>query len=229
MVPRAGVYNPHGVGILARKWGQIGGAFCSQRPATRRTMGAIFPRLHRAGSVIALGRLHQRPLNLHLPAQQHHFGVAPCKSASESCNHFSPSNKMGVEGCVSICKIAAGSGAGLGLRAIGGGSALGVAAQPLSAIKISAALGSARGLRRGVGIGVVLRLCGVGGLGGGGLLLLLQRGLGAGGVGFCRVGDQVAVCNLLGVQAPGLQGQQRGEDGGADGGGAGGACQKLCV
>ena len=44
---------------------------------------------------------------------------------------------MPVEGRVSICKIAAGSGAGFGHRAISGGAALGVVEQPAVASSIS--------------------------------------------------------------------------------------------
>ena len=81
-----------------------------------------------------------------MSAQEHYFGVASDKSLSVFCNHCCPFDNVAVEGFKSICNTAAGSGAGCGLRAISGGSALGVCAQPLSNSKISASNGVAHRL-----------------------------------------------------------------------------------
>jgi len=88
----------------------------------------------------------QRPLGVNLLAQQHYFFVPPLKIRSESCNHARPSDNVRIEGRVSICKIAAGSGVALGLRTISGGSALGADAQPVSNSKVSASNGIAHRL-----------------------------------------------------------------------------------
>ena len=82
----------------------------------------------------------QRALDLYLPAEQHYFVVSPRKITSESCNHFDALNNVSVVGFESICKIDAGSGVGLGLRAVGCGPSFGIEPQALSAIEISAQL-----------------------------------------------------------------------------------------
>ena len=115
----------------------------------------------------------QRPIRINLPTQQHYFGVSPSNNFSEFSDHSDAFDNMLVEGFKSIRKTAAGSGVGLGLRAISGGSTLGAEAQPLNASKISAGNSIARGLRNCEGIAVLLSFCGVGGFGGGGLLLVL--------------------------------------------------------
>ena len=61
-----------------------------------------------------VARRQQITLDIDLLAQQHYFGVSPLKIRSESCNHARPSDNVRIEGRVSICKIAAGSGAGCG-------------------------------------------------------------------------------------------------------------------
>ena len=74
-------------------------------------------------------------------AQQCYFSVSPYKITTERSDHCNPFDNVRVEGCVLICKTAAGSGAGCGLRAITGGAALGVCAQALKASEISASAG----------------------------------------------------------------------------------------
>ncbi|MGE8446060.1 MAG: hypothetical protein ACN6O1_07575 [Comamonas sp.] len=80
----------------------------------------------------------QPSLDVHLVAQCGYFGIPSPKIASEVCDHAEPFCKLAVEGCGIICKIAAGSGVGFGLRAISVGSAVGVAAQALSTGKLNA-------------------------------------------------------------------------------------------
>ena len=71
---------------------------------------------------------------IQLPAQQPHLGVSLVKIASEPCNHVNARDNVLVEGRVSMRKICAGSGAGLGHGTVGGGAALGIEAQPLKAV-----------------------------------------------------------------------------------------------
>ena len=148
------------------------------------------------------------PVDLNLLPQQSYLSVSPDKIASERSDHCNPFDNVSIEGSVSIRKIAAGSGAGLGHRAISGGSALGVCAQPVSASSISASDGIAHRLRSRERIGYLL---GGGGVAefletGGGLVLKGRSSAGAAGLG--HVGTQLGVVALLGVQAPGLRGQQ---------------------
>ena len=89
---------------------------------------------------------HQRPVGIDLASQKFHFRIASDKSLSVLCNHCCPFDNVAVEGFESICNTAAGSGAGLGLRAVSCNSALCVCAQPLSNSKISASNGVAHRL-----------------------------------------------------------------------------------
>ena len=79
----------------------------------------------------------QPALDVHLVTQCGYFGVSSSKVAPKDCDHTEAFCKLSVEGCGFICKIAAGSGVGLGLRAISGGSTVGVAVQALSTRKPS--------------------------------------------------------------------------------------------
>lgn len=151
---------------------------------------------------------HQRPVGVNLPAQQHYFGVSADKIASERSDHCNALDKLGVEGCKSIRDTAAGSGAGLGHRAVGCGSAFGAAAQPLSAIKISAVQSIAHRLRDGERIGYLLGLLCVGGFFCPSLLLDRERSRGTPGGSLGRAGLELFVRHLLGVQPPGLHHQQ---------------------
>lgn len=119
------------------------------------------------------------------------------------------------EGAVSICKIAAGSGVGLGLRPGCGGAAFGCEAQPLNTVEISAHNSVARRAGLGECIGCLLGLRCVGGFGGGELSLQGQARDGLAGHLLGLRSDQALVSELLGVQAPGLQGQQHGQHQGA--------------
>ena len=100
---------------------------------------------------------------------------------------------------MSICKIAAGSGAGLGHRAVGAGPALGVEAQPVSTSNVSASDGVA--LRRGKREGIRVLL------GGGdvaefleaGRSLVLERGGGTQAACLGNVGAQLGMGRLLAV------------------------------
>lgn len=150
----------------------------------------------------------QRTLNLDLSVQQHYFVVSPCKITSESCNHFNALDNVSVEGFKSICKIATGSGVGLGLRAIGCGPSFGIELQALSAIEISAQLSIAARLFLREFIACFLGVDGVLSLAVSGFSLGFEAGL---GLVFGRVGDgqlQHLVRALLGMQAQGLPGQQ---------------------
>lgn len=119
------------------------------------------------------------------------------------------------EGAVSICKIAAGSGVGLGLRPGSGCAAFGGEAQPLNTVEISAHNSVARRAGLGECIGCLLGLCCVGGFGCGELSLQGQTRDGLAGH-LLRLGrDQALESELLGVEAPGLQGQQHGQHQGA--------------
>lgn len=153
-------------------------------------------------------RRHQRPVCINLPAQQHYFCVAPGKSFSVFCNHSCPLDNVAVEGFKSICEIAAGSVVGLGLRAISGGSAVCVEAQPLNASKVSASNGIAHRLRSGEGIGVLLCGGGVGGFLACRFGLVGARGFGALERGLRGGGDQLLVRELFEVQTPGLNQQK---------------------
>lgn len=127
---------------------------------------------------------HQRALSVDLLAQKHYFGIPSDKIRSEFSDHCNPFDKLAVEGFKSIRNTAAGSGAGCGLRAISGGSAFGVCAQPVSASKVNASNGIAHRLRHGEFVRVFRRICG--------MCRFLQCGLdfvGARGFGafqFCR-------------------------------------------
>ena len=104
--------------------------------------------------MVSLARLrrgfgHQRPVSVNLLAQKHYFGIPSDKIRSEFSDHCNPLDNVAVEGFKSICNTAAGSGAGCGLRAISGGSALGVCAQPASKSKVSASNGITHRLRCG--------------------------------------------------------------------------------
>src|SRR5690606_26631086 len=113
-------------------------------------------------------------------------------------DHFNAFDKMGIEGCKSIRDTAAGSDAGLGHRAVGGGSAGLVEAQPLNASKVSAMQSIAHRLRRGERIGYLLGLLCVSGFLGGGLLLYFERCRGATRGRLGRVGLELLVRELLG-------------------------------
>lgn len=91
-------------------------------------------------------RRRQSAVCIEHAAQQNYFGVSPRNNCSEVSDHCNALDKLGVEGCKSIRDTAAGSGAGLGHRAVGGGSAGLVEAQPLNASKISAVQSIAHGL-----------------------------------------------------------------------------------
>ena len=69
----------------------------------------------------------KRTIRIDHTAQQLYFAVSPVKITSERSDHCNPFDNVRVDGCVSIRKTAAGSGAGCGLRAITGGAAFGVA------------------------------------------------------------------------------------------------------
>ena len=116
----------------------------------------------------------KRTLNIHLTPQQLHFGVSPVKIASERSDHCDAFDKLGVEGRMSICEIAAGSGAGFGHRAVGSCTLLGAEAQALRASEISAGNSVAHGLRKREFIGVLLGCLGMGAFGCAGLLFLAQ-------------------------------------------------------
>jgi len=92
------------------------------------------------------------------------------------CNHSCPFDNVAVEGFKSICNTAAGSGAGFGLRAISGGSALGADAQALNASKISTSNGVAHRLGSRERIAVLLGFLGVCGFAGRCLLLGFECG-----------------------------------------------------
>lgn len=119
------------------------------------------------------------------------------------------------EGAVSICKIAAGSGVGLGLRPGCGGAAFGGEAQPLNTVEISAHNSVARRAGLGECIGCLLGLCCVGGFGGCELSLQSQARDCLGGRLLGLRSDQALVSKLLAVQAPGLYSQQHGQYQGA--------------
>lgn len=143
-----------------------------------------------------------------LPVQQLYLVVSPCKIASESCNHFDAFDNVSIEGFESICKIAAGSGVGLGLRAIGCGPSLGIELQALSPIEISAQLSIAARLFLREFIACFLGVDRVLPLAVSGFLLGFQAGL---CLIFGRIGNgqlQHLVRALLGMQAQGLPGQQ---------------------
>lgn len=112
------------------------------------------------------------------------------------------------EGAVSICKIAAGSGVGLGLRPGSGCAAFGGEAQPLNTVEISAHNSVARRAGLGECIGCLLGLCCVDRFGRGELSLQGQARDGLAGHLLSLGRDQPLVSELLTVQAPGLQGQQ---------------------
>lgn len=129
--------------------------------------------------LLACGRREERPINLDLLHQQHHFGVSPDKISTERRDHSKAGCKLAVEGLTSICEISAGSGVAFGLRAITGGSGVRGTAQALSISKLSAQhqLTARRGQRvppdGGEG------LCSMGLLLCGGLLFIDARGFGA--------------------------------------------------
>lgn len=150
-----------------------------------------------------------------LLSQHFYFIVSSCKIRSESSNHCCPACNVLREGAVSICKIAAGSGVGLGLRAGCGCAAFGGEAQPLNTVEISAHNSVARRAGLGECIGCLLGLCCVDEFGSGEHSLQGQAldGLVGHLLGLGR--DQALVGELLAVQAPGLQGQQHGQHQGA--------------
>jgi len=94
--------------------------------------------------------------------QQHYFGVPSLKIASESADHFDACDKLAVEGFKSIRNTACGSGAGRGHSLVGSGTADGVEAQPLRAIKISANSGITCRLAAREPVGILGGLCGMG-------------------------------------------------------------------
>ena len=102
----------------------------------------------------------KRSINVDLTPQHHYLRIPSDKSFSARSDHCNPFDNVTVEGFVSICKIAAGSGPGFGHRAISGGSALGVCAQAVRASSISTSNGIAhwRGKRECIRV----LLCGSG-------------------------------------------------------------------
>lgn len=150
----------------------------------------------------------QRALDLHLLAEQLYFVVSPCKITSESCNHFDALDNVSVVGFKSICKIDAGSGVGLGLRAVGCGPSFGIEPQALSAIEISTKLSIAARLFLREFIACFLGVDGVLPLAVSGFSLGFEAGL---SLVFGRIGDgqlQHLVRALLGMQAQGLPDEQ---------------------
>ena len=140
--------------------------------------------------------------------QQNYFVVSPRKITSEPCNHFDAFDNVSVEGFESICKIDAGSGVGLGLRAVGCGPSLGIEPQALSAIEISTQLSIAARLFLREFIACFLGVDRVLPLAVSGFSLGFEAGLGLffGGIGDGQL--QHLVRALLGMQAQGLPGQQ---------------------
>lgn len=155
-----------------------------------------------------LSRRIQTALDLHLPTQQHYLVISPCKITSESCNHFDALDNVSVVGVESICKIAAGSDVGLGLRAVGCGPSLGIELQALSAIEISAQLSIAARLFLREFIACFLGVDRVLTLAVSGFSLGFEASL---GLVFGRIGNgqlKHLMRALLGMQAQGLPGQQ---------------------
>lgn len=113
---------------------------------------------------------------------------------------------------MSICKIAAGSGAGFGHRAVGSGSLFGAIEQPDVASSISASNGIAHRLRSRESIGVLLCCSGVAEFLEAYLRLVLECGISALRGVLSYLGFELLVRKLLGVQAHGLRSQQDGED-----------------
>lgn len=141
--------------------------------------------------------------------QQRYFGVSAVNNASEVTNHCDALNKLVVEGCESISKTEAGSGAGCGLRAGTGSSPFGIEPQALKANKVSAYRVAARTLRSGEVIRRLLRCGGVRGHQGRSLLCLRQRGARTVCVGLRSARCKRPVRVSLHHQQPGLDGEQR--------------------
>lgn len=147
-------------------------------------------------------------LNHHLLVQQDYFGVSPFKIRSEFSDHCDPFDKLSVEGFKSIREMTPGSGISLGLRPVGGGASFGGEAQPLNAGKISAMSSIAGRLCLRESICVLLGCCRVRGVFVGFLIVFHPAGDGALLASLGGRSDQLAMLQLLGVQAVRLHQQQ---------------------
>ena len=97
---------------------------------------------------------------LHLPHQGTDLGVSLLDQMDKLSNHACALRKMGCELAVLICKMSADSGVAGSLGVLGGGGAQ-VVLQACNAGSISSAASFQRLNFLGVGMGVVLLLCGV--------------------------------------------------------------------
>jgi len=85
-------------------------------PGTRWRQGGSLHKRSRGGAGFVALIATKPALGIDLAAQCGYFRVSPPKIASEFCDQAEAFCKLAVEGCGLICKIAAGSGVGLGLR-----------------------------------------------------------------------------------------------------------------
>ena len=79
---------------------------------------------------------YQRSIGINYRSLPCYFSVSPLKNSAEFCDHCDAFCKLTVEGRRSICKTAAGSGAGVGLRPITGSSVIGAVELPASGNQI---------------------------------------------------------------------------------------------